>query len=80
MDGIQEDLSTTGSSIWLSGIRQQTTLSVDEKGVEASAYIELHYAGAAMPQDRIIEFTLDRPFIILIENGGPLFIGVIQQP
>ena len=79
-DSIQDALSTTGSSIWLSGIRQQTTISVDEKGVEASAYIELQYAGAAMPQDRIIEFTLDRPFIILVENGGPLFIGVIQQP
>lgn len=66
--------------IWISGIRQQTTMSVDERGVEASAYIELQYAGAAMPEDRIIEFTLDRPFIILIENAGPLFIGVIQTP
>ena len=30
--------------------------------------------------DKIIEFTLNRPFIILIENGGPLFIGVINVP
>ncbi len=69
-----------GSGIWLSSIRQQTTMSVDERGVEAAAYIELQYAGAAMPEDRIIEFTLNRPFIILIENGGPLFIGVVNVP
>ena len=67
-------------AIWLSGIRQQTTMSVDERGVEAAAYIELQYAGAAMPEDKIIEFTLNRPFIILIENGGPLFIGVVNCP
>jgi len=68
------------SGIWISGIRQQTTMSMDEKGVEASAYIQINVAGQAMPKDRIIEFTLNRPFIILIENGGPLFIGVIQMP
>lgn len=69
-----------GSSIWISGIRQQTTMSMDEKGLEASAFTRIDYAGAAMPEDKIIEFTLDRPFIILIENGGPLFIGVINAP
>ena len=69
-----------GSGIWISGIRQQTTMSMDEKGLEASAYTNIAYEGAAMPEDKIIEFTLDRPFIILIENGGPLFIGVINAP
>jgi len=74
------DLAPGKSGIWISGIRQQTTMSMDEKGVEASAYIQINVAGQAMPKDRIIEFTLNRPFIILIENGGPLFIGVIQMP
>ncbi len=75
-----ESMVPGGSGIWLSSIRQQTTISMDEKGCEASAYIQIDYAGAAMPEDRIIEFTLNRPFIILIENGGPLFIGVVRVP
>ncbi|MBP3700982.1 MAG: hypothetical protein J6I64_03750, partial [Lachnospiraceae bacterium] len=69
-----------GSGIWLSSIRQQTTMSVDEKGCEAAVFTHLDYTGQAMPEDRIIEFTLNRPFIIIIENGGPLFIGVINVP
>ena len=69
-----------GSGIWISSIRQQTTMSMDEKGLEASAFTNIAYAGAAMPEDKIIEFTLNRPFIILIENGGPLFIGVVNCP
>ncbi len=80
-DGAANDQPVPGGSgIWLSGIRQQTTMSMDEKGLEAAAFTRIDYAGAAMPEDRIIEFTLNRPFIILIENGGPLFIGVVNVP
>lgn len=79
-DAAKDQPTPGGSGIWISGIRQQTTMSMDEKGLEAAAFTRIDYAGAAMPEDRIIEFTLNRPFIILIENGGPLFIGVINAP
>jgi len=79
-DAAKDQPAPGGSGIWLSGIRQQTTMSMDEKGLEAAAFTRIDYAGAAMPEDKIIEFTLNRPFIILIENGGPLFIGVINVP
>lgn len=38
--------------------------------------------GAAMPPDEEIDFTLDRPFIFVLESylGLPLFVGVVNQP
>ena len=38
--------------------------------------------GAALPPDEVIDFTLDRPFIFVIESdcGSPLFMGVISNP
>lgn len=66
--------------VWLSGIRQQTSMSIDEKGCEAAAFTQVDYAGAAMPLDRIVEFYLNRPFLIIVtKQEMPLFIGVINQ-
>lgn len=71
----------TDSPAWLSNVTQQTHIAIDERGVEASAYTELGYAGAGMPQGRA-DMILDRPFLFgIIDNtGAPLFMGVCADP
>ena len=64
----------------IGSVKQETYIAIDENGVEASAYTELDYSGAAMPTDSA-ELILDRPFIFAITNGTvPLFIGVVNDP
>ncbi len=60
-------------------MRQQATLSIDEKGVTAAAFTQIDYCGSAMPQGRA-ELILDRPFLFFVTAGGlPLFVGVVGQ-
>ena len=72
----------TGNQLFLSGIRQQTRIAVDEKGVSAAAFTQMLYAGAAMPQQEIVHMILNRPFMYTVEdnNGVILFMGVCQMP
>lgn len=66
---------------YISEIQQQTYISIDEVGVEASAFTQINYHGAAPPEDRA-DMILDRPFIygITTSNGSLLFIGVCMNP
>lgn len=73
-------VSAAEGPVWLGGIRQQISMSIDEKGCEAAAFTQIDYIGAALPEDRIVEFCLNRPFLIIVSSGEPLFIGVINQP
>ena len=79
-DHKQADFSNLSeAALGLSSAKQETTLSIDEKGVTAAAYTELLYAGAAPPNGRA-ELILDRPFLFFITvNGVPLFVGAINQ-
>lgn len=54
---------------------------IDEKGCLAAAYTVIEACGTSMPPEEIIEFTLDRPFIVLLmrENGVPMFAGVVNH-
>lgn len=56
-------------------------VKMDEEGVEAAAYVELFYAGAAEPTEEVW-FTLDRPFLFVVESGAgtPLFAGTVYSP
>ena len=71
--------------IYISRIKQESHLGVNEKGVEAAAYtvIEME-AGAAMDSAMQETYVLDfnRPFLfgIISDLGVPLFIGVCDQP
>ena len=66
--------------LFISSIRQQCHVGIDENGVEAAAYTEIMYAGAALPQGRA-EMILDRPFLYVIKNRGEiLFIGICEDP
>lgn len=71
----------TDSRVWISKVRQETHIAIDEKGVEAAAFTEIGYAGAGMPQGRA-EMILDRPFLygIVAGNGTLLFMGVCADP
>lgn len=63
---------------------QETTISLDEFGVEAAAYTMLAVKTTALAPEpaEVVEFTLDRPFayVVTAPNGVPLFIGTVTNP
>lgn len=63
------------------GASHAARMLIDEKGCLAAAYTVIEACGSAMPPEEIIEFTLDRPFIVLLmrENGIPMFAGVVNH-
>ncbi len=71
----------TEEMAYISDIRQETHISIDEKGVEAAAFTQIDYAGAGLPQDRA-DMILNRPFLYAIEtfDGIPIFIGICENP
>ncbi|NLM77817.1 MAG: serpin family protein [Ruminococcaceae bacterium] len=71
----------TDHTAFISRIRQETHIAIDENGVEAAAFTKIDYAGAAQPQGRA-EMILDRPFIfaVIAQNGNLLFVGVCENP
>ena len=68
--------------VFLSRAEHAARVAIDEEGVTAAAYTVMMEAGAAMPPDEKIDFTLDRPFVFAItsQDGLPLFIGVVNMP
>lgn len=71
----------TNHMAYISEIQQQTRISIDEEGVEASAFTQINYVGSAMPEGRA-DMILNRPFIygITEPNGSLLFVGVCMNP
>jgi serine protease inhibitor len=67
---------------FISAANQAVRIAIDETGVTAAAYFELPAPGEAMPPEEIIDFILDRPFLVFITDstGIPLFAGSVQQP
>lgn len=65
--------------LFVSAIRQESALTMDEKGVEAASYTQIDVAGASMPTDQA-ELILDRPFLFVIraEGAAPLFVGIVN--
>lgn len=57
-------------------------VAIDEEGVTAAAYTMIAYAGAPVPPEEEVYFTLDRPFLFVITStdGLPLFAGVVNNP
>jgi serine protease inhibitor len=71
----------TDDSAFISDVIQQTHIAIDENGVEASAFTQISYFGAALPNGRA-EMILNRPFLygITSSNGILLFVGVCNNP
>ena len=66
---------------FISDVHQETHIAIDEKGVEASAFTQIDFCGAAPPESRA-EMILDRPFLYAITapNGSLLFVGLCENP
>ncbi len=71
----------TDHMAFITNIRQETHIAIDEDGVEASAFTQIDYCGAAMPEGHA-DMILNRPFIygITAENGSLLFVGICENP
>ncbi|MGN0526784.1 MAG: serpin family protein [Acutalibacteraceae bacterium] len=68
-------------SVYISGITQETTIELNEKGVESAAYTELFLAGDTAAPEEILDFSLNRPFIYTIEMCDSIvFVGVVYNP
>jgi len=69
------------ADLYVSGADHSARVMIDEKGVTGAAYT-LILCGAGAPPDEIIDFTLDRPFLFVVQghDGVPLFVGIVNQP
>jgi len=69
------------SPVWVSRVSHGVRVTADEEGVEAAAFTEVIGTGAAMPPEDEMDFTLDRPFLFVLESasGLPLFVGVVNN-
>lgn len=82
-DPVQADFSAvTPEPAYLSQVRQDARVTVDEEGITAVAYTVMVAPGAGMPPEERIRFTLDRPFVFAVTNreGLPLFVGIVNMP
>lgn len=68
------------SPLFLSNVRQDAHIGIDENGVEAASYTEISWAGDAPPAGRA-EMILDKPFLYVITNrGSVIFVGICENP
>lgn len=67
---------------YVSGVTHAARVTIDEDGVTAGAFTVIDRAGAAMPPEEEIDFTLNRPFLFVItsQDNLPLFAGVVNNP
>ncbi|MDD5601261.1 MAG: serpin family protein, partial [Actinomycetota bacterium] len=68
---------------WISDVLHKAVIEVNEKGSEAAAAAVEEMALSAMPDEEIIEFTVDRPFFFMIideRTGSILFMGKVMEP
>ena len=80
--GVQQK-DSQAPSLYLQDFLHQTYISVNEDGVEAAALTEAPIAatGAMEEGKSVVEFKLDRPFLVFIRNQGmPIFVGVVANP
>ncbi len=70
--------------LYISSVLQKTRLDIDEKGTTAAAATSIGMSAKAMPmEERPIEFTVDKPYILLLtdsETGITLFAAAIDKP
>ena len=67
---------------YVSQVKHAARVAIDEEGVTAAAFTMIARCGAGMPPKDETDFTLDRPFLFVIESqdGLPLFAGIVNQP
>lgn len=69
-------------SITVTDLSQRCKLKMDEKGFEAVAVTEVVAGTTSAPfPTKTIQFTVDRPFLVIIEYQGlPLFLSKVMDP
>lgn len=73
--------SFSNDSLYLTGIKQEASISIDELGCSVAAYTVASGQGAAPEQPEEIEICLNRPFYyILCKNEIPFLIGIVDNP
>ena len=80
-DEIKADMSPiTDAGAFLDSMVHGARVTVDEKGCKAAAFTMMLCGATAAPLDEI-DFTLDRPFVFIINgyDGLPLFVGVVNN-
>lgn len=67
---------------YISKVKQGSSISINEDGVEAAAYTYMEAPACCPPEDEKLELILNRPFIFIVQSNEnvPLFIGVVQNP
>ena len=77
---------TNEKPFFVSDIQQETSIALNEEGIEASAYTMIGATGAAnMEHPKVLDLNLNRPFLYVISTRMdgvelPLFIGVCSNP
>lgn len=72
--------------LFVSRIQQETSIDLNEEGVEASAYTMMATAGAAnVEHPKLLDLNLNREFLYIISTNMdgknlPLFIGICADP
>ncbi len=73
--------SFSDAPLYLTDIKQEASISIDEKGCSVAAYSGAVATGAAPEQPKEIEICLNRPFYyILCKDEIPFLIGIINNP
>lgn len=75
-------MTTNADGIFVSQVRHDARVAIDEEGVTAVAYTVMSADASDMPPDEEVDFTVDRPFLfgITSRTGQLLFVGLVQNP
>jgi serpin B len=72
------------TDLLISSVLQKTRLDIDEKGTTAAAATSIGISAKAAPMtDQPVDFTVDRPYILLLtdsDTGLTLFVAAIDKP
>lgn len=65
---------------YIDQVKHAARVLIDEKGVTAAAFTAIFRCGSTMPPENEMDFTLDRPFLFIVESRDdlPLFAGIIN--
>ena len=79
MDPLKADFSAlTDDQLYVSRVIHAARFKADKDGVEGAAYTVIDLTGGMPVEYQPYDFTLDRPFVFMVENGGaPLFVGTV---
>lgn len=73
--------SFSDAPLYLTGIKQETSISIDEKGCSAAAYTAVHAQGSPGGAEEEVEICLNRPFYYIIyKDDIPFLIGIVNNP